>query len=284
MIDINRQKFLSSHEVQEFILWIEPLLDSDGVMCHKYVDAAASHWSCDSLHDAHHKYRWPFKLHRPDTGQLVRGVDFSYSSDVLSSLRYGLRQALARGDIEACRRYCIAVLQWGGLVSHNRSTIEDKGDQLVPFLRTVQAALDLPSYDTENPPAVKMTSGLCKIYHLIVDYLIMYDSRVGAGLALLIREFCRFVGADTVPDTLRFHLPIPRSRARRRNPSTDRYRFPVVSRADKHSNSAVKASWLLRGVLDNTNSSFDRYEGESRLTALQSAIFMLGYDIRGFSI
>ena len=262
---------------------MQPYLDDCGTISHTYFDGKGVEWSFDCLFDAYKQYQWAFSFEEPEGGGRITGRDVRDSLNALNRLRNGLRQALTEENPNACRRYCFAMLQWGGVTSHNKATIEKQGDDLAAFLQRASNVLDLSTYDTQRPPTLKFTSGLGKIYHLIVDGLIMYDSRVAAGLSVLVRDFCISMGRHRVPRVLEFHLPFPRSHHDRRNPSIGPYRFSGThNRSDKHMNSNVKASWLLRAVLDGTHSSFDDCERDADLTALQSALFMIGYDIRGF--
>ena len=43
----------------------------------------------------------------------------------------------------------------------------------------------------------------------------------------------------------------------------------------------MKANWLLGAVLNEGSSRFDQIAGGLRLTSLQSALFMIGYDVEG---
>ena len=71
----------------------------------------------------------------------------------------------------------------------------------------------------------------------------------------------------------------------RRDPSLGSFKFPeFTGDRRQHLNDNIKDSWLLKEVADNTKSQFSQLPQEpplnERLTALQSALFMIGYDVR----
>lgn len=276
---MRRDMYLATPEVFAFLNWLQDRLDGDGSFTHQYIDRAGRDWSCTSLYDAHVQYEWPFQYVDPETSDQRRGFSLQDSLVVFDDLRRGLDAAVTARNSQRAARYCMAILSWGGVASHNSDTILAMKDRLVPFLLSARSELEVDKYDTSSPPSLRMNAGFSKIYALLCSKVIMYDSRVGAALALLVRRFLEENRQDVVPASLRFYLPPARSN-RARNPSTRRYVFATKYDPNSYLNSAMQASWLLYDVLCRGASAFDNYPcDERRLIALQSALFMIGYDI-----
>lgn len=243
-------------------------------------------WQCDSLWSAYRGYLWPFGTTHPVTGAHLKGRTYGESTQLLFELADGLRLCLAEGDALGCRDHSISVLKWGGVRPRNDKRIDGlyRAGRLCSHLRAVQEQLDLNRFDSRNGALPFINSGFTKIYALLVDDFIMYDGRVGSALGLLVRLFCEERGLDYVPEELRFGYKRSRevvySRHSKRNPSSEKHRFPEISaNPRKHLVDNVRASWLLRLILDNTDSKFNRLDTEQQLIALQSALFMIGYDV-----
>lgn len=134
-----------------------------------------------------------------------------------------------------------------------------------------------------------MNSGFTKIYSLIVHDFVIYDSRVGAALGLLVRNFCEETGRVKTPEELRFAWGAKRRGAsvntkitdNPRNPSYKGYKFPILTNNTKlHINNNIRANWLLKEVLQRTTSKFNMLDENLRLRALEAALFMIGYDVK----
>jgi len=66
----------------------------------------------------------------------------------------------------------------------------------------------------------------------------------------------------------------------RRNPGTKRYQFPVLSNSSpKHTENNFRGNWLLKEVLETCNSKFNVLHSSIQLRALESALFMIGYEV-----
>lgn len=89
------------------------------------------------------------------------------------------------------------------MTSRNRNTLEGMGDGIVLYLMGAKEILNIGTYCTASGLSLKMNSGFSKIYSLLVDDFIMYDSRVAAALCLLVRRFCEAKGLNEVPGSLK---------------------------------------------------------------------------------
>ncbi|RQD75865.1 MAG: hypothetical protein D5R97_05375 [Candidatus Syntrophonatronum acetioxidans] len=164
-------------------------------------------------------------------------------------------------------------------------------DRLCQYLKNLQEKLDLEKQKIQLEDEIGITSGFIKRYALLIDDFIMYDGRVGAALGLLVRSFCEEASLNSIPQELLFSYGKGREaeassiESNRRNPFLGKYRFPeMAGNPERHLRDSIRSSWLLKGVLDSTNSKFNTLQQngplDMRLWALQSALFMIGYDVR----
>jgi hypothetical protein len=292
--NIKKGDYLNCSDVRQFITWLEKRLDENDVFEHRYYfKKAGQQLSCASLYEAYESYWWPFNLTCPVTGTRVKGTGFTESFSFLTRLAEVFRVGIQEDDVETTRRCALAMLEWGGVLNKNREQIEALGKGICTYFREVQNRLNLSevSLGEQHGMYIYMNSGFTKLYHLLIDNFIMYDGRVGAAMGLLVRSFCEEEGLREIPGNLFFAYGRGReagpynSRQNRRDPSRGPYKFPEFT-GDRwrHLNDNIKASWLLKEVADHTISRFSRLPQEpplnERLTALQSALFMIGYDVR----
>lgn len=106
---------------------------------------------------------------------------------------------------------------------------------------------------------LRFNSGMTKVYSLLCDNFVIYDSRVAAALGWAIVKYCQLHGLATVPELLCFPWA-----AAKEGLGADRKR-------------------LMQAVLDHPNareSHFHTVEAPNNpLRALEAAFFMIGYDL-----
>ena len=135
---------------------------------------------------------------------------------------------------------------------------------------------------TDDFSEILMNSGFTKIYSLLMDNFVIYDSRVGAALGLIIKEFLTEKNILKIPKELNFAYGNARptkgdnNTKNKRNPSTETYKFSVLRNNNiHHTINNIKANWLLREIADN--SIFKQEENPIR--TLEAALFMIGYSV-----
>lgn len=173
---------------------------------------------------------------------------------------------------------------WGGVARGNVPWLIENEEGLVDLVVRTQTAID--SEETNHAvfaeEGFRFNAGMTKVYSLICRDFIIYDSRVAAALAWAVVKYCLERGLSVVPEGLRFP-PMPTRSEARRNASEGALVFPRLTGAPMHVEWNMKASWLLERVLHHAKekgSGFARIEGEGRaMRALESALFMLGYDL-----
>ena len=265
---MNKSDFLKNSIVLEFINWIEPKLSEGTNFKHSYVlNKTKINWECTNLYNAYLNYSW-------------NDVDFNKNSFTLSKLKDSINHGISEGNQLQTKQACIDILTWGHVTQHNKQWIDIQSD-IVGYLKNVSLALNNNTFNTNSlNSTIRLNAGFTKIYSLIIDDFIIYDSRVSAAICLLIKRFLLETNRLEVPDILKFHFETGKMGAPR-NPNENKYLFPRIYNSNaNHQISNIKANWLLKGILDNTSSKFNVLAVDSQMRALESSLFMIGYKIK----
>ena len=204
---MNKIQFLNAESVQSFIKWITPKLDTSGSFKHAYIlkSPKGKPWECDSLYTAFENYKWIFTCKHPISNINFNGETFEESSILLTELGNGLRKSVLQKDIESCKKYCFAILAWGGVSYGNNDKVLNLGNEITSYLNNCREKLNADTFDTKGSyKDIIMTAGFTKIYSLLMDDFVIYDSRVGATLGLLVRKFCEEKRLIAIPLELLF--------------------------------------------------------------------------------
>ena len=210
------------------------------------------------------------------------------SKKVLDECSNKLRTSLYINDDEACFLACRQILEWGGVTNKNIdriSRMKNRCDYFKYVIKVLEIDNDLEDYINTD---IIMNSGFTKIYSLIVEDFVIYDSRVGAALGLLVKYFCEETKKEKIPEELRFAWGIKRKTLygqiaeNPRNPSNQIYKFPLINNSKIHIMNNNRANWLLKEILNKTNSKFHYLDEGMALRALEAALFMIGYEVRDF--
>lgn len=288
---LSRAEYLNDSVVKDFIRWLEGLIDEPGLFKHQYYLVKAKRaWKCDSLYEAYERYWWPYNLYCPLQGKQVSGIGFNDSFKYMNLLAEAFRNSVQRQDTQLIRKCTSAMLAWGGVLNRNQDRIANLGEQVGDYFKRAKENLNLSDTRLGNHDDIFINSGFTKLYSLLINDFIMYDGRVGAALGLLGRLYSQEKTYAKIPDTIEFSFGSGKvSSAKqlddnRRDPSTNNYRLPEFSgNQTRHMNDNIKASWLLKELADKTRSRFTSLPQDAllneRLTAIQSALFMIGYDV-----
>ena len=282
---MKKQEFLEKKEVKEFITFLKGRINLDNSFSHSYTSKKPKNglWKCRSLFNSYEKYVWPFKCEIPSTGNVKQGSSYDDSEVVLNQLQTDLRHALINNNEGVFKKNCFAVLQWGGVLPHNKKRVESTSNIIDEFKFTLSVFND-PNLDSgDNFDNIHMNAGYTKIYSLLLDNFIIYDGRVGAALGLLVRFFLEENHYDSIPQSLNFAFGLPKiSHANKqellkRNPSNHRFVFGALANNSKrHIENNIRANWLLNKVTVESNFSTT----SNPLRSLEAALFMIGYDVR----
>lgn len=286
---MNKIQYLNNEDVKSFIIWINSKLDKPNSFEHKYIlkRPKGVKWECNSIFSAFENYKWGFSCVNPDSNKVVKGNTFGESNEILSKLSVGLKKSIEENNMELTQQYCISILQWGGVLNKNKEKILNMGSNITMYLSEAKKILNPNTYDTNcNDEIIIMNSGFTKIYSLIIDDYIIYDGRVGSALGLLVRKYCEDSNLRIIPNQLLFSYGNAREGKpseggkNRRNPSSTQYKFPLLSNLSKrHIENNIRANWLLKQIIDQSNSKFKKLNEDIQLRALEAALFMIGYDV-----
>jgi hypothetical protein len=287
----NKKQYLSLPEVKDFSAWLERKLDPPGAFNHHYyLVKANSDWSCSCLYEAYENYWWPYRLESKSSGNDIKGSSFQESFSLLNAIANSFRRAVENGDPDKTIKYAELMLSWGGVLNKNREHVQNMAERAPVYFKKVSNVLNLEQVTLEEYRQVFINSGFTKLYFLLIDNFIMYDGRVGAALGLLGRLYVQEKGLKSIPPAIEFSFGSGKTssyehfKQNRRNPSSDKYKLPQFNgRRGRHLKDNIKASWLLKSIADHTKSRFAKLPQEpplnERLTAIQSALFMVGYDV-----
>ena len=220
-----------------------------------------------SFKKALQNYHWPYKIKEP----LPNGYDYCGSSFQSSSaiLKLSSEKLKSKKDF---KNGAAIVLQWGGVVSKNLERIQDLS--FSEFNYEIENArsnwegicngeLDFGSESI----SFHINAGYSKIYSLLLNDFIIYDSRVAAALAAIISEV---LGGPPKNWTLK--IPSPRVEIDRRMP----IKFNKVNTKKQYWQSNVIANIIVAEVCNKINVKVKTVS----IREIEAALFMLGDDIR----
>ena len=265
---MNKSTYLNNATVQEFIGWLAPLIDQPNSLIHSYTNLRPKYnWNCNSIYSAFENYRWGKK-------------NFYETKEELDKLSYSLKKAIQIGDYITAKACCKGILKWGNVDKKgNTDKIDELDNNLPDYLNKVIDSLHPEITNTNNSyKDIKMNSGFTKIYSLIIDDFIIYDSRVGSALGLLVLNFCDSTGRTEIPKVIRFAYGNAQGKRtgplNKRDPRRGGMTFPLLGRSDRdHIIHNVHANWILKEILSCSNSEL------KNLREFEAALFMIGYNV-----
>lgn len=280
---MNKEQYLSQPIIEGFISWILPKISEKGIFCHKYYNAKSkSDWECNSIYNAFENYEWPFSCFIPNVGE-VKGKSYLASKSALEKIEIGLKESILEKNSAKLFEFSASILKWGGVTRSNKNKLEMMGENILAYYDYSIRTLNPQKVNlSDDFSGIIMNSGFTKIYSLLIADFVIYDSRVGAALGLLIRKFLAENRILEIPDELNFAYGNARptkgddSSRNKRNPSNENYKFPVLRNNDKHHTlNNLKANWLLKQIADKSKFSNE----ENSIRALEAALFMIGYSV-----
>ena len=280
---MNKKEYLNTEAVREFINWMISKVSGETDFSHEYINGRdKTLWNCNSIFNAYENYKWRYNCVMPNTGK-TSGNTFLESKEVLVIIEKGMKAAIQENNHENLLEYSSSILEWGGVKRSNYTKLKEMDESIIDYYKDSIKKLNPDTVDTKDDfSGINMNSGFTKIYSLLINNFVIYDSRVGAALGLLIKTFLTEKNIAGIPDELNFAYGNARPTnndigpLNRRNPSNEKYKFPVLTNDDKkHIKNNIHANWLLKEVSDNSE-----FQNESSpLRALESALFMIGYSV-----
>jgi hypothetical protein len=262
--------YIADKNVQGFVAWLSSNLEKDAFK-HSYWNRRKREvWSCSSLLDAWRKYEWNLS-------------GFSDNECALQTLKDSLTCALKSGSDSATKDAAINVMTWGGVKGSNVNWLITNERGLAALLKKTQSALD--QADTKDAEGlgrnIRFNAGMTKIYSLICNNFVIYDSRVAATLGWGVVKYCFQNKLNEIPEELCFPRASFRGGMHKRDASVSTLKFPTLRSGQHHMLWNLKASWLLESVLKHENAKSTEFvkAGKNALRALEAALFMIGYDL-----
>jgi hypothetical protein len=243
---LHKHRFISSTEVNDFIDYL------------KYKYFSPRH----KFEDLLNKYNWPNNK---------KELNFELTFKQISGLRSQLNEALNFQDSDKAFEICSNILIWGGFgVNRNIKTIDKINNQesFIQFLLSSRGfiqskIIDLKEFD------LPMNSGFSKVYSLLDEHFIIYDSRVAAKMCELIND-C--FGKN--PEEISLGKCAHRSKANR-DPGPE---FPMLTgQPKKYFESNIKAGWILEKLAVEHNPM--TFPVHKAIFAYQTALFVDGYKL-----
>jgi len=263
-----KNDYLMSQSIVSFLSWLTPLLDTPQSFLHSYTQKKPKRYlRFDNLYSAYEQYDWSL-------------------SGEISDLSVVLAKAIEQRNEQDCERTCYEILKWGGVLRGNCDRIAHHSPNLCSYLQYVKERLSIDmTSDAYYQKEIEITAGFSKIYSAYIKDFIIYDSRVAAALGLLVRTFCEQSGISTIPYELCFAWTVGRSSGVR-NPSLGSLIFPQLKiyKPEDYLENNIRANWLVSAIADITTSKFSLIDRDNRPRAIEQALFMIGYDVSGFTI
>lgn len=282
---MKREEYLKNAEVASFCHWLAQRLQGQPVLFnvgkHQYA----------SLPAAMHAYAWPLRaqtgLPNPHNGypyihpvvpRLVAHSTLRANTAVLGTLQHALRTSFMAGNPLDLAGAVAGIFHWGGVYTTtphggNKPWLAKHHMHLLALLNAV--VLDHANgTDVSTVPGLRFNAGMTKVYALLLDDFIIYDSRVAASLTWLVLHWWTAVKSSpsaTLPAPLRFGtLPVNGSARRNRNAAPGI--FNGITRAADHYMWNVRANWLLSDAL-NLAGQASQF---ATLREVEAALFQMG--------
>jgi hypothetical protein len=239
-------------------------------------------WSCDNIKGAALNYRWPWR----GPGNLLCDSVIS-----LSGFQSKLLEALQKKNLSDLRDISLEVFKWGGVTNGNANRVRGEADQLAAKYSSTISQLHLGGDDAVLDQVWNMNSGFTKVYSLLSDGLIMYDSRVGAALGYLVKLCAIKYGWKSIPEALLFPYAPPRNGVTAQNPLNrdpgqfHGTNFPNFSgRAALQAKFMLRASWIVNAVIEKLKclNEAELKCGKTKISKhrfIEAGLFMVGYDL-----
>jgi len=283
---MNKNEYIEQPDVAEFCIWFADRLEV-AELAHAWEERSSRRVvQFQNIYEAYKKYSWSYRLRLPDQPP-CNGSSFDDNHKALTTLQTGLRNAITDRQDGATLLWTQAILRWGGVFARNGLWLAEHEHGLAEYFANRAKLFGNNADDSAFVDIGRFNSGMTKIYSLLGDDFIIYDSRVAAALGWAIVKFCREKDLREVPESLRFPWAPAKEapnaqRPKWRNPSEGNLQFPRLQYGVEYARWNQRASWLLSEVVRKTQTSFA--ELNIPLRALEAALFMIGYDLAYQSI
>ena len=315
MNNMTYEKYKDSQVVKGFInhFNVNSVIKGKSHWCPRYMGRKEFQFEIKEFSESIDKYSWPSSFLAPEdsygyfeNGKEVKCESWLETKKCLQSLSKGLKKSLNLKDDGRVLQWCGAILSWG-MGSAGDATLKKlidlyNKDQLANYINGIRCLhgnesvnlVDVTQlFKNSTVSAFEkdwMSSGLSKIIALASENIIILDSRVGAILCEYINDYLNKNKKNIIPIELKFSWGKGRdsesgiSVRRRPLPLENDKNHPEFKRNSSWYEQQIKASWLIRAILEE-NSELFKYEGGiiERIHAFEASLFMLGYNLNDTS-
>ena len=283
---MKKNRYLDISLVDEFIKWF---VSDAQILPHNYFNRdLRRHCGFESLSDSLEKYYWPFNSFYDCKGSRHISISghLKESAHTLNCLQLHLRSSVYTDFVEY-KESAKALMAWGGTTNRNNDWFDDNNNlkvvhQTIAVLKEQDDDLLL----LQSIKNLRFNAGLTKLYALILDDFIIYDSRVAAALSWYVLKFTETKKLAVIPPELKFAC-MPARGKQVRNPHANKLGFPgMYNNSAKHLHWNIRANWILskstqlmKESLSLRDSSFFKQSDINPIRAIEAALFMWGYDL-----
>ena len=289
---MKKEAYLNKFEVKEFVKWLAKDIN---LLTHSYKHSKDKvTYSFKNLTDALSQYNWAFNQFPDcrDKLHICKTKSLEENAKILNFLKIDLETSLQSNNFEIFRKSAIALMCWGG--THRTRVIGGVPKGNIPWFENesnliiVHQTLKILSSQNDDIHSLRdigglrFNSGLTKLYSLLIDDFIIYDSRVAAALAWFVLKFKEIKNLREIPDELKFACM--RDGSHIRNPLPNKnigFSYTEHTNPSIHAQWNIRASWILsEAVKLIPNSDYYSHKNVKPIRALEAALFMWGYDLR----
>lgn len=281
----SKQEYLAKEEVQQFVQWLHSVVAGETQINYRH-----SRGSWVTLVDAMNAYAWPNKQNNGPNAfervwtfpqqanfRLAANSTLQQNNTVLDRLQKGLKNAIVNPD-EDIVPWLDAVFMWGGVArGGNTKWLERNRESLRQQLCSTLDAIEL-NLDELDLPELRFNSAMTKVYSLLAEDFVIYDSRVAGALAYLVEMWADGRG---VSESLAFGcMPAAGNQCRNPNPAVFEY---INNKAALHATWNIRANWTLESVVISPGVASTVAKEPTatglNLREIEAALFMMGYDL-----
>lgn len=271
---LSKTHFQKSDITQSFIKWLIPFIDGKRNLSEIGLQYNGKY---KNFNEAIEKYQW-------GKGELK---DLSFKNTFDRFDEWGKKLNAKNSTNEELLNTCVEILKWGGgakLLNSNKTKLEKENLRIFfTKMNNIFEGDELTEIKVSDLNPNYISSGFTKIYAALNENFIMYDGRVGAALCYLVRFYLQENNLLELPDELSFGYGLAMGK-QNRNPNSNTNKTIQFKEISSHRNihfiSNIKANWLLEFIAKDTTVKITQTkEGTEKIFALQTALFVLGYDI-----
>lgn len=285
--------FLCDGGTFSFSTWLSEIVCDSRPLNFRYGNCTYKYFS-----EAKNAYAWPPKRVNFETPNgyetLEKGSALAVNGLILEKLSAGLKASLEKKEEKEVATWVEGVLRWGGVFTRSNGkgnvgwldSYKDHGG-LCAYLSGAVAIIDAATDDDDVAKIKNLRSnaGLTKIYSLLCNDFIIYDSRVAAALSWLVSKWSNETGFS-IPDHLRFaamraNTSKKEGKKRSADPKVFGYFSPSGNARNhlKHLRWNLRANWLLQSSI-RLSCQQPKKKGIVTLRELEATLFVIGDDLK----